>query len=813
MIVETPDVKIGGRKIPVYSVDYQNGGADSPSSLTLKYVNKNGQYDWPDLSSQSLVRIKIGSFFSFNGYAVTADKDTTEGGVLLSVKYLDESIVLDSCFVGLKGVHGEGFGTKVVGSNFAFKTILLGEQVDPCKDLDEVHEDPCAPTSDTGDSAPQENQQKQIDCAESRLIKILDVVYSFSDLIKGIGKFGIHLRNIPMEKLSYFGRHTGSLREVLNAWCQEYGITYFWENGINFVDLKNGIDINDTINGSVCRILDKKESKSIEGNTSIAGINYFGLDGFINKYTSNLNGGLRLTLMPITLSDLFIEKESGKLNSFIKKYYGNLEIFQRCCMLSKYSPNFRDLYLQKNKYAFVNADPEEAKEMPLLGITTLLNFRPDTYEQDANFLKSISPEIASEVMGDKSKLFAVKCYYSQENHNKFIELERYISNEVMGRYWVRHFNKRGYSFSAPGGSAEFIPDPNAGNFEFSKYIPKSVLKINRFLRELFDVSQTDRENTDFYSGGIVLVQRSSPWQPEDRDLPFFNSNELLNTLHFNYINDTLPEVPTAEEGGAWDGARYSFAKDGDKQPIIKIFGRLEDVVLEVREAGFGDHPLEGDNVNIHSVVGNFSTVYGLNSSICKAYEITIQKSKMFIYTPVQSYDNFGSDFPGFTVVAEKNGSLEYKILVNKVQRVMLDYVKNQANLKNCTSLSVNFRDATQYINKILKKNANTCEYDIEQIELLLRDFTSNFSSASPVVRQSVAYTLGGLPPSVINLTDGLSSFSITLSADGGMITQLQYSNIPKITYSDNIRLKDYERRNIINYNKSFFSSDNKEILQ
>ena len=110
MIVNAPIVKIGGRKISVYSIDYSNGGSGGASSLALKYVNRSGRYSEPDLSSQDLVKISIGDFFKFNGYAVSYEKDITDKGTILTVKYIDDSIILDSCFVGLRGVHGPGFG-------------------------------------------------------------------------------------------------------------------------------------------------------------------------------------------------------------------------------------------------------------------------------------------------------------------------------------------------------------------------------------------------------------------------------------------------------------------------------------------------------------------------------------------------------------------------------------------------------------------------------------------------------------------------------------------------------------------------------
>lgn len=809
MRVDVPIVKIGGRKITPYAISFANGGSTQPSTLSVKYVNRSGRYTWPDLTSQSLVSVKIGNVYTFNGYPVTAEMQEDSSGKSISVLYQDESIILDQCFVGLKGVHGAGFKTEVLtGSNY-IKTILVGEQVDPCKDLEETHNDPCAPPS-TSDSAAEDNTKKQIDCAEQRLIKILDVVYSFRELLdKARSIAGIKFNNIPTEKADYFARHTGSLREVLNAWCQEYGITFYWENGIHFVDLKKGIEINDSIANTPLKIIDKRQIKSIAGNYAQANINYFGLDGQIKEYDSKLNGGTRLTLLPITLSDIFRDQTTGALNAFIQKYYGSIEVLQKCCILSKYSPKFRDLYLLYKHYEVLQRSDAEKKNMPLLGLEILNTYTNQGVDQGfiAVFLRELIPLL---VGPETPTHFAARCYYNEEVHEKFIEMEKYLANEFIGKYWIRSFNKRGYNFSAPGASVEFIANPTAANFDFANKIPKTVLTANKFLQNLFDVSNTNGTTSNFFRGGMILVQRQSPWQPEGSEIQFVSTDQTLEKEHFNNINDIVPDVPSADIGGVWP-EKYSFQPKGDRQPVLKIFSNYFGG-LNLEGISTGDHPLESGNVNIPVTLGDFNSVYGLVSSVCKAYRLTLGKNKIFIYMPVQSHDTYGNRFPGFIVTAEKNGSMDYKILVEKIQRVMANFPVNSSELKNSVGLRVNFRDATQYINKILVANATTCQYDEEGIETLLRNFSSKFVYPAQVVQQRISYSIGGVPDSEISLADGLSSFSITLDGNGGMISEIEFSNIPKTTVSDNIRIKDFERIANANYNKSFFSSDNKEIL-
>ncbi len=805
MRVNVPTVKIGGKKITPYSINFTNGGSTAPSTISVKYVNRSGRYSWPDLSSKSLITITIGDFIKFNGYAVEAEMSQDSSGSFISATYVDDSIILDDSFVGLKGVHGPGFETEALTGSTYRNMILVGQQVDPCQGLEETHTDPCAPDS-TSDSAAEDNLKKQIDCAEQRLVKILDVVYSFSELLNKLTALGIKIPVMPAEKTDYFARHTGSLREVLNAWCQEYGITFFWENGIHFVDLKKGITINDSIINNACKIIDKRQTKSILGNYGQANINYFGLDGQVKEYSSKLNGGTRLTLLPITLSDIFKDQATNTLNPFIKKYYGTLEVLQKCCILSKYSPQFRDLYLMYHIYNVrERADADERKNMPLLGLEIKNTYT--TEGTDRAFITVFLNQLVPLLLGpDTPTKYAARCFYNEEVHQKFIDMEKYLANEFMGKYWIRPFNKRDYSFSAPGASVEFIPDPTSANFDFANKIPKTVLKVNKFLRNLFDDSGNP-DDSNFFRGGLVKVERQSPWQPEGSEIQFLSTSDSLQKEHFNNINDIVPDVPGGELGGVWPD-QYSFKAVGDRQPVVKVFSEYFGE-LDLENISTGDHPLESDNVNIPVTLGDYNSTYGLVSSICRAYQIKLLGNKVFIYLPVQSHDDYGNQFPGFIVTAEKGGNLDYKILVNKIQRVLSDFPLSNIN---SVGMRVNFRDATQYINKVLEATTNSCQYNEAEIESLLGDFSAKFSFPAPVVQQRISYSIAGAPLSNISLEDGLSSLSMSLDGSGGVITQVEFANIPKTTLSDSIRIKDFERLANANYNKSFFSSDNKEII-
>jgi len=113
MINEIKKVIVGGISYPFYSVDFSGGGTEA-SKMTISFVNENGIYTMPQLSSVAPVTITIGSFFSFTGYAVSATTKDGVSGQFLEVVYVDSSIILDKYFVGLRSKHGAGFSAEVV---------------------------------------------------------------------------------------------------------------------------------------------------------------------------------------------------------------------------------------------------------------------------------------------------------------------------------------------------------------------------------------------------------------------------------------------------------------------------------------------------------------------------------------------------------------------------------------------------------------------------------------------------------------------------------------------------------------------------
>ncbi len=79
MIENAPLIKISGKKYSFYSLDFENNGSDSPSTMVVNYVNSSGVLEHIPLGkSKEITEIKVypsnssTHTFSFKGFAVSS---------------------------------------------------------------------------------------------------------------------------------------------------------------------------------------------------------------------------------------------------------------------------------------------------------------------------------------------------------------------------------------------------------------------------------------------------------------------------------------------------------------------------------------------------------------------------------------------------------------------------------------------------------------------------------------------------------------------------------------------------------------------
>lgn len=804
MITYIPNVEFDGSSSYPYSIDFSSGGSDK-SQLTLTFIDKNGNYDLENRykrDSNTPVSVSIGSFFKFTGYIVFSEStQMVRGGAKLEIRLDDSSIVLDKYYIGLKGLQGPGFTTNATGS-FS-NLILVGKQVDPCENIPPNYSDPCAP--DCGE----ENGGKQsFNCAEEKLIKILEVDYSFPDLeaaVAGVVKFGSFPSGI---NTSYRANYTGNLRDVLKNWCQDFGIDFYWsDNAVYFVDLTTGTSINDE-NIESNAIVSKKNSFSIEGNYTQGNIVYFGGEGEKREYSCTRSASKRLVLRPITLYDILDDSNpSSKVGqtgySFLVRNYDPQtkrldfavkQLFESV-VLNYYSEILRNMYIlfEREGLDSVEKMVEFSKSNSKKPIPSLGGFRPRRVFHsgetglpvqesiDANIYKTLverlSPNESVDFINRKGYFIAAK--YNESQHDYFNNFEKKLGEEFLGKYWIRGgVEGSGYSFSAPDGSPTYYSNASEIQFPFLDALPSDIQKSSDFIETLvgvYDPTQPDKTH-----GRFLIMERSAAWVP----------NQTADSIQ-KLIQELEPF--SMKVIGSEDVNGQNILQAGEV--FFAVFPRPKGLDLDIsNRTKEAKNPYDAKNVGLKGELGGILSTFGLVSSVTQTYTIKSPTSYVQIFLPSQAGPYVSTQYPGYVVFANgQQFSNEIVKILPKSQNVLGSVPKPS---DKDVGIQVQYRDITQNIVDLFTSNGTTCGYDTNKITTLLRNFNSRYSSPASVEREIRTYEISGIPEKKYAVKDGLQSFSLNYS-DDGLSTTLVFSNLPRVSKSEAVILEEFKKTNTI----------------
>lgn len=827
MIDTVPVIKLSGIDYPVYSVDFESGGENGPSTIEVQYVNAEGEYTPPELNTNKPVTLEIGNFFNFIGYPVSYNIREGVGGNTLSVKYVDLSIILDKYYVGLKSKFGKGFEAKERGS--FDNVILVGRQVDICSDIEEADfYDPWSPCQNNRG----EYTKKKVDCQESARRKILDVVYSFDELLNKIKEF-ILIDALPEAmNFNYYARHTGTLRQVLRRWCDDYGFTFVWDidestgNGkLVFVDLRDGINIDDdgiVRDDGYCNLLEKDTSFSIESNVNRGLILYFGKDSEIREYRCGAGAGRRLSLRPLTIHDVFYIREGedpplgaasapnaatqvyGKppvLDPEIKQYYRKadgdtdaqiLSTFSALAALANYSSALRDLYVLYY-HAQITDDSKASDSIGGTAIHLLGNMEikgvlsknsTDEVDKDTyNKLLSLFEEKEKLEFIEKNGYF-VAADKSEEIHKKCYDLEHGIGSDFMGKYWLRYFSDTSNQtprISAPDGSPRYFTNGEEFQLPFLDLLPSSTKAGKSIFSDIIRRQGDGTVANDYF----IMMERAPAWYPAP------NSPKIIDLLQ------DISKFQIAEIG---QDSVSQYLKTKDAQNFYIFYPKPDNFSIEGPVEGV-DNPIDRENVDIRTTVNGFNTSFGLRQAHCVKYKITSESGELEIYTPSQSYD-FGERGGGYVVIVDNNEAVIRNTSI-KMEKV-LGLVKEDITGKTVGS-DILYRDVTQNIFKILKYHTdddrayapNKLDYNEDYIDELMDEFLKGLASKPVIDTKVIRYTLGGFPVVYKTISDGLASFNIRYGGKEGVTSYITFTNRPKVEKSESLIIKEIEKNNTI----------------
>lgn len=863
MIADIPKVKISGIHYPVYAVDFSWGGADGKSELVVDFVNASGDYILPQRQTETSTKIEIGDFLEFNGFPVKTIETFSEQGNTIQVKYVDTSILLDHIYVGLNGLHGKSKKRTLVSENSIQTTIptpsvsgtfnnivLVGNYVDPCESITDDYLDPCNPCQSRSDaeSLSTENANKRVNCVQERSVKILDITYNFNELIQALGSAGIKFKNIPVVKDSYYSRQTGTAREVLKYWCDELGLTFFWDqDSVVFVDLKTGITINDTNFYTSCSLNSRSVERSIENNTYSGNIYYFGGEGKIETYDCSSDNIYRMSMIPITLKDIFWSQLSSGavgLSSYISKYYtykdspdnrytdkDSIQGIQLACLLSKYSPHIRDLVLLYHFYGITTIDSDiEGKRFPLLGIKKIISVQKlDEAGADNGakrlFFNGLDPKLKEFVNENHGKILKIE--YNEAWHTKFTEFEKGLADNFIGRYWIRFFsNGNRYKADAPDGSVQYYVAGSPSVLPFMDLIPESVRGESLFLRNVInnskslDVKGTSGNETSSSDAGMLensflLLDRQPNWEPAENSESIKKFDDEYGKFSPFYINPFRSEVKGKTEDALNISEVFILAYDQPDSFQVVISDDIQ------------YHPIETDNKNIRSEQAGFNSYYGLRSSVCKKYSLVTKvtngitggesSNAIDIYFPVQAHDGFGIDYSGYNIfLTASSTTINNKSILEKKEIILGDCPPKLSiggsSIRDTVGVDINFKDLTSFVMDIITGSNGICGYSENIINGIIDEFKIKTVRQRKVESVSKRYSIKGLPTRKMYLSDGVSSFNIRYG-DDGLSTDIVFNNIPPISRNQEIIDKEVEGNLQRRLNKGkILSSANKITL-
>jgi hypothetical protein len=536
MKVNFPNISIENVNKKVYAIDLSGGGQE-PFTLKLNYVAiKTEDFE---LNTNQSIGVSIGNFFNFRGYPVSfSKKQSVSSGTTCELTLVDTSIILDKLWVGLQGKHG-GIGPPPVrrlpntapravppkinlNTLYSRQTvdekisditiyngigkfddlILVGSYIDPCGDApDDTVEDGCNPCSAT--------EIANIDCAKSRLFEILDVDYSFSELVSAMGTKNIFFKNILRSPTGYRAQYTGSLREVLNSWCQDFGWAFYWEDeGIYLVNLSQGIDISNlklenTIN---CKIEEYSESRSIEGVKKNINIAYFGKAGEVKNYTcdpggssgsggSGGSGGTATSNEETHLANVVSMEMlwNGGNNIPLKFLYDTQAILETLMAASRLSPELRRILVYYKKYGF-KAPGSAGGGVVTTGVKKLLGW-------DIKAIVSSNP--SSDQLSDGYNIATIRSLYTLLSEDTSLFDKKFLDTEFkqFNYYFliIKPFSDGGTQFE------KLLCDKFTGNFYTGK---PGQIKTRKFTSDFGEVISTapDLNISHFLIGGSQQIK-------------------------------------------------------------------------------------------------------------------------------------------------------------------------------------------------------------------------------------------------------------------------------------------------------------------
>jgi len=239
----------------IYAAQAEIGFSAQPTRVTLNVVSESGQYQAVTLNTATNKwNINLNGKIFTGMYLYSYEKNRSPGASVMTVNFVDSSIMLDKIFIGLLNRHGNKFKqTSVQAATFTVRCITctqglvtgLAGTVNRYVDSIPVNNG-CYFEGNTqgGYIILGKENFSDSNC------EIPKVDYNFTEFCNALDQFlkgspySHELRSFDRNSL-YRQEYAGTLREVLNNWASDFGFEFYFDgNVLKGIDLRSPININ-----------------------------------------------------------------------------------------------------------------------------------------------------------------------------------------------------------------------------------------------------------------------------------------------------------------------------------------------------------------------------------------------------------------------------------------------------------------------------------------------------------------------------------------------------------------------------------------
>lgn len=786
--------------LSLYSFSYTPGLSTSPGYVETKFINKTGIYPDINVGSHSFSAIYAkksdGSQYTLGQFTIISS-ETVEDNQLktLSIRFVDKSCELDRYIVAVRGqvgydstaynelpnaaekatISGLSGGGRVIwlgASDTACVEAALGASsgTDPCDPCSERFTDPIL---------------RQLSCNQYYLNNKRIYKYTALDLVNSGGNMGISFDTSGTSILSSNIKfdYSGNFRQVLNNVCNDLGYSFYYNsssNSIKFISLQSGINVNiKNLESSENKhkILSKTIRKSRENSRDVWGVAGFSKESETKRYSCGKDTCRRLILNPFKVEDIL--PDPFHCDSFNElKFYSTLT--------AKAGKDFRDLFCFINKYEIKNANSAESKEgqklSTLNGMTISKVFHKDSSNPKAAAIYKLlirilsGKDISKIAQYDSEGVYFFLAKVDDVYEKKCNNLELGLSNDFLGKYWMRYYKQHWKSLSYN----TFSPDGNVSYYDY-----KSPINLP-FAGLVYDTYGTLKGSPLLDKlGGIV--SGSSPNGLIARDTFFFMERPAqtfpggLTESQVNACGELVSKYGFKEFSLSFDMGKDLSSLVSNYSPATHKLFVVTNKATGVNSSGgtsSSTNDAESANVNINVNACNKYSSYGLGGANCIVANARLGGVTVSFKLPPET---------SYNILLEKTGAEDGTYIVPKSE--VFNYSSPPSIGGSALSSELNFFNATSNDLQLLAvNNGDTyCKMDTGKIQSLVSTF-SGMGNYSIGISDEREYEIEGFPNDEYSPFDGLKGFSLSIGASG-LRTQLSFSNTFALKLSPDSFLK------------------------